>query len=211
MARLVHAWVLRHDDSKLFVILYIGAAVILSIAISLFWLIAVVAVHFGLEYVRQHHLRGSPGAAIGAAAWEINLDIALVLLALVLAVYMDVVLGIAGLQAAGRLGAAASAGARGGARVAGWSRALRGILLSADDVAQTARLVYLKQQKNRAPVGITDGPGSDTVDHSWSIGDRIAVGMGITCCLLLLLAPQLTSQEFGSVASAILRELHPFP
>mgnify|MGYP005845606461 CR=1 FL=1 len=53
----LHAWVVHHDDKWLFVIFYVSLAVILSIWISLFWLLAVVAVHFGFELMRQSYLR----------------------------------------------------------------------------------------------------------------------------------------------------------
>lgn len=56
LARRIYDWVIRHDDSWLFTVLHIGLAVVLSIWIGLFWLVAVVVVHFAFEIVRQRSL-----------------------------------------------------------------------------------------------------------------------------------------------------------
>ena len=106
----IRNWIINHDDSWLFIIGYIGLAVVLSIWISLFWLVAVVAVHFLFEIVRQHTIHDSWTTIISESLWELKLDIALVLFALVVSLYMDVVLGVAGLQGAARAGASAAQG-----------------------------------------------------------------------------------------------------
>lgn len=92
----VHEWIVNHDDSWVFIVLYIGLAVTLSIAISLFWLVAVVAAHAALEW--YVHWREHPSIVHTAArvAWEIKLDMSLVLFALALGVYKEFVMGIAG-------------------------------------------------------------------------------------------------------------------
>jgi hypothetical protein len=137
----VYAWILQHDDRWSFIALYVSLAVVLSLWISLFWLVALVAVHLAFELVRQ----GAAGAAgterFGLALWEVKLDIALVLFALALSLYMEVVLGVLGLQAAARAGSAANASIRTGSRALAWERGLRGILLSVDDAAQVGRVV----------------------------------------------------------------------
>lgn len=207
----LRAWVLRHDESRVFLTLYFGLAVVLSIAIGLFWLVAVVGVHFALETVRQYHARPSAAGAAAAAAWEINLDLALVLLALVLALYMDLVLGAAGLQAVGRLGSAASAGARGGARLAGWNRALRGILLSLDDAAQVGRVVSVRLKGGNGELVAVGEEAACETRRSWSRTDRIAVALGLGCALLLLFSPHLTDRSVQGVVGLLLAELHPFP
>lgn len=216
-------WVIDHDSSWLFVVAYVGLAVVLSVWISLFWLVAVVGVHFAFECVRQahhvrgrwraaasgergrparprpaHHLRGA-GRIARRALWEIKLDIALILFALVVAVYLEFVLGVAGLSAAGRLGAQA------GARFAGWQRALRGILLTVDDAAQVGRAALL-----RGGTVADDDKDADTAAR-WSTGDRISIGFGLLSLALLLLAPALLGETYAGLLDTIAQELHPFP
>lgn len=78
-------WILEHDDSWVFTGLYVGLAVVLSIWISLFWLVAVVAGHVALEWVRQRHYDPEPAGVPARIAWELKLDFGLVLFALALA------------------------------------------------------------------------------------------------------------------------------
>jgi len=115
----VRRWIVQHDDSWLFIVPYIGLAVVLSIAISLFWLVALVVAHFALEWVRQIYEAQNAGDQPGFGGlllrvlWELKLDLALIVFALVLAVYMEMALGVVGLGAAGRSGAMATARAVG--------------------------------------------------------------------------------------------------
>jgi len=291
MAERLRAWVLNHDDSWIFIILYVGLAVVLSLWISLFWLLAVVAGHFVLEWIRQRHIRDA--GVLPQVFWELKLDIALILFALVLTLYLEVVFGILGLQAAGRAGAIARVGARGGSRFAAWERTLRGLLLSADDAAQVARAIAMRRASNdrasnsggataangggagvskgggggvgaiatsgggagaaaaaavveppgggeaeggaqQEPVALVDAPAEGptakrALDRSggrvgeanaarwgswtrrWSRGDRFAVGLGVACIALILLAPWLTGHDYASVFATLGRELRPFP
>ena len=64
MAERLRDWVLNHDDSWIFIILYVGLAVVLSLWISLFWLLVVVAGHFVLEWIRQRHIRDAGFQAV---------------------------------------------------------------------------------------------------------------------------------------------------
>ncbi len=183
-------WILHHDESWLFTIAYVGLAVVLSSYISLFWLIVMVAVHGVLEWVRQQHL----GQGFRGVLWEIKLDVSLVLTAMVLTAYMDVVLGAAGLGGAARLGV------RTATRATGWSRSLRGILLSVDDAVQVARVAA-----KRGPV--EDAPAS----RGWTVGDHIGIWLGAVCLLLIVAAPLLTHHTISTLASTLLAELHPWP
>ncbi len=131
----VRSWILNHDETWTFTVFYIGLALVLSMFISLFWLAAVVAIHAAMEWYRQR--AESRSRVMSRVFWEIKLDVALILFAMVVSVYMDFFLGIAGLGQAARLGA--RAGARMGTRMAGWQRALRGALLSMDDAAQVVK------------------------------------------------------------------------
>jgi hypothetical protein len=213
----LHDWIVKHDEKRLFIVLYIGLAVVLSIWISLFWLVAVVAVHFGFEIIRQRAAYTDWGSVISEALWELKLDIALVLFALVVSLYMELALGVAGLQGAARIGSATQAGMRGGARFAAWQRIIRGVLLSVDDAAQVARVAAGKgkggEEKNEEEAEQVEGMNSNRGSWlaPWSRGDWIAVGMGVVCFLLLASAPLITDHTFPSAISALAAELHPFP
>jgi hypothetical protein len=210
----VRDWIVHHDDSWLFLVLYIGLAVVLSIWISLFWLVAVVGVHFAFEWVRQQTLRSGFGNILFEVLWELKLDIALVLFALALSLYMDVVLGIVGLRSAARLAPAAQAGLRSSARFAAWQRVIRGILLSVDDAAQVARAVTVN--RSDAVEGEKTTAVAEAVTHSswrgrWGTGDWISAALGAACILLILLAPSFTEHTFVSAATTLAEELHPLP
>lgn len=206
----IRNWIINHDDSWLFIIGYIGLAVVLSIWISLFWLVAVVAVHFLFEIVRQHTIHDSWTTIFSESLWELKLDIALVLFALVVSLYMDVVLGVAGLQGAARAGASA---AQGGARFAAWQRIIRGVLLSVDDAAQVARVAVGKGNVDEKEAETAVAPTSlwGSWAGQWGKGDWIAMGMGVICLLLIAIAPYLTDHSFHSAFFTLVAELHPYP
>jgi len=215
----IHNWIVNHDDSWLFVVFYIGLAVLLSILISLFWLVAVVMVHFIFELIRQRKFYTARQRVLSEALWEIKLDIALVLFALVVSLYMEFALGVVGLQSAARAGAATQAGLR-GARFAAWQRAIRGILLSVDDVAQVARVVAKDKNDDEAAADIP-AERHEQADRAqaalsswrghWSKGDWAAIGMAFGCLLLVLLTPMLTDHTGASTLMALATELHPYP
>jgi hypothetical protein len=46
-------WIAEHDEKLLFVLLYIGISLVLSITVSLFWLLFAVLLHLALEIIRQ--------------------------------------------------------------------------------------------------------------------------------------------------------------
>lgn len=202
-------WILNHDDSWIFTVLYIGSAVVLSIAISLFWLLAVLAAHFVLEWIRQRTC--APKGVLWRTAWHLKLDLALVLLALVLAVYMEMVLGVLG------LGGAIRAAAQAGPKLAGWSRVLRGVLLSVDDMAQVARTAGRLTQKcsSRGEQAAAD-PQADILDlHPWrrpKFGDCVAIFIGIGSLAMILVAPLLLPEMSSSgLLEIMVEEFHPFP
>ncbi len=216
-------WIHTHDDSRLFAVLYIGLALVLSIALGLFWLVAVVALHGLLEILRQRRLHPWWPGVLGRVLWELKLDIGLILFAFVIALYMDVVLGVAGLNAAMRVGA------RGGARLLAWQRGLRAALLSVDDAAQIARAAA-SRRRSQPPEAPQDphaphsqpasGFGSASGDVGspfggwaarWSRGDRFAIIFGGVCLALILASPWLTGDPVAMVWAKILAELRPLP
>lgn len=207
-------WIMNHDDRWLFIVPYIALAVILSVVLSLFWLIVVVGVHFVLEILRQRFLAELREEKVHfltlvlRSVWEIKLDIGLIIFALALALYMEIVLGVVGLGAAAR--GTAMAGTRVASRFGVIQQALRAFLLSVDDLAQVARVVVARRKGDDAADG----------DEEAEIGDgRIRPGRGdymilafiAICSLLIVLAPVLTNQPVEAVLAQIGEELAPFP
>lgn len=215
-------WIVEHDDSWLFTIGYVGLALVLSIWISLFWLVVVVGVHFILECFRHKQIAPSRSNIALLAGWEVKLDIALILFALALTAYMDFLLGVAGLGGAARLGA------RGAARVGGWGRAIKATLLSLDDAAQVARMAISKRSSSSTTIrrqaeaadgasegGLTEehlGTGRSVLDwRGWNRGDYFVVGFAVICLSAIMIAPLVTPHTYPSLVDALLADLHPWP
>jgi hypothetical protein len=89
----------EHEDRWLFVVLYVGAAVTLSILLSLFWLIVLLLVHALFEWVHETTKGPATWTAFKRTLWAVKLDAGLVLFALALSLYMEVLLGVLGLRA----------------------------------------------------------------------------------------------------------------
>lgn len=206
MRRRFLLWVAEHDDSWLFTVLYIGLAVVLSIAISLFWLVAVVAAHGVLEWFALER-QGIRDRRLGRVLWHLKLDIALVLFALWLGLYVEVLFGLAGLGAAARTGAQATA------RFVAWQRAIRGVLLTVDDAAQVARAVVARQGNNaRNGGGESDSGGTRPPwRQPWSQGDKFSVAFGAVWAVLILAAPMFTDHTLASALATMAVDLHPWP
>jgi hypothetical protein len=134
-----------HDDSKLFVVSYVGLSIVLAFWLGLFWLAVVVLAHLLLEIIKQHDQDARPLPVLSRSLWELKLDVGLVLFGLVIALYMGVILGAAG------LGAAARVGVRAATRVGIWQRGLRGLLMSVDDVANIASRAGSRRGKKAVP------------------------------------------------------------
>lgn len=204
MSSKVKKWIVNHDDSNLFLFLYISLAVILSIAISLFWLVVVVLIHFIFECIKQHELKKGFKGILIRSSWELLLDFGLIFFALVIALYMDIILGAAGIGAGARAGAQTLSKA--GARFAGWQRAIRGILLSLDDVAQLTK--FNKKEDTVAKAEITKYGGWTS---EWGKGDKITISFTILSSILILISPLITDYSINEVLVVILDDLKPLP
>lgn len=238
-------WVIHHDENKWFIILYIGLSLVLSIAISLFWLLFAVMVHFAFELIRQHYKQPDAGRVVMESLWETKLDLALVVFAWWLAVYLDFIFGVVGIGAAARAGAqtASRAGRVGGqalaatSRAAAWSRIIRGILLSVDDVGNAAKAIYQSRKAREldetSPVGeqtpaphnaeatspgTTTDASSDTDNtvppSSWSGRwvpvDYIGVILFGVSFVLIVLAPQLIGMSWEEILRVTAEEFRPW-
>lgn len=167
-------WVRDHDEKWLFVVLYLGLAVGLSVLVSLFWLLVVAVLHLILELARQAHYREGKVTVLLHALWEVKLDVALILLALTLVLYIEVVLGLLGVQSAGRAVAVSRAGSRVATRAAAWERNLRTFLLTVDEMARIAYAGIMLRRKRR------EGRGSAATSGPDGVAPAPAVGPGAT-------------------------------
>jgi hypothetical protein len=187
-------------------VFYVGLGLVLSMTISLFWLVAVVVAHAVLEWLamgRQGILDHRPGRVL----WHLKLDIGLVLVALWLGLYLELLFGLAG------LGAAARAGAQTAARAVAWQRTIRGVLMTVDEAAHVVKAVAARNGRG----GETVAEVAEVVDERppwrrpWSRGDKFAVVFTLTWAALILLAPVLTHHTVASTLAALAADLHPWP
>lgn len=199
-------WIAEHDDSWLFIVLYVGLGLVLSMTISLFWLAAVVTAHGVLEWIAMGR-QGIRDHRLGRVLWHLKLDIGLTLVALWLGLYLEVLFGLAG------LGAAARAGAQTAARTIAWQRAIRGVLMTADEAAHVVKAVATRNGGKRPAAEPAAEPADDRPPwrRPWSRGDKFAVIFTTTWAALILLAPVLTDHTVGSVLATLAADLHPWP
>lgn len=199
------AWVAEHDDSWLFIVLYVGLGLVLSMTISLFWLAAVVVAHGVLEWMAMGR-RGIRDRRLGRVLWHLKLDIGLTLVALWLGLYLELLFGLAG------LGAAARAGAQTAARTIAWQRAIRGVLMTADEAAHVVKAVATRNgAKRQAAPAPQEVDGRPPWRRPWSRGDKFAVIFTTTWAVMILLAPVLTDHTVSSTLAALAADLHPWP
>jgi hypothetical protein len=200
-------WIETHDDRWSFTLSYVALAVLLSTTISLFWLAALLAAHMALEWWARVR-RGDRGRTLLEVVWHVKLDLALVLFALALGLYFDVLFGLLGLGALTRTGTQLTA------RFVAWQRGLRTLLLTADDAAILAKAAAHRRRGDPVPSDPVDpnAAGSRRAEpRRWSRGDVATVAMGCVFALLILAAPVLTDRDVSGVLSVLAVELHPWP
>jgi hypothetical protein len=219
-------WIQTHDESWLFVAMYIGFAVVLSVWLSLFWLVAMVVIHFLLEVIRQSRVHEGWTAVTSMASWEVRVDLALLLLAFAVSLYMDLIMAVLGLQSLGR---AAVATSRVGARAVAWQRAVRAVVLGFDDVINGIRAIFLRKGSSEArapevaegaPAESSPAPSSSSTEpqprfpgwgQRWGFWDRFTMFLSAGCLAAMVLAPPLTESTYRDAARTLLEELRPFP
>jgi len=213
----LQSWVLNHDSSIVFNVLYIGLAVILSIWLGLFWLVAVVFVHALIEFYRQYLLSLRVRFSMVEALWEIKLDIALIIFAFWLGIYLDFIFGIVGLSAGMRATAQVSGRiAQTGTRAAVWQRLIRGVLISLDDVGLAFRAFAGNKSKgdkdsksNKSDTSVNTGASSWF--GTYTLGDKFTIAFGLMFFMLIILTPLLTDKSVEDVLWMVAREMKPFP
>ncbi len=226
-------WVADHDNKKIFIVLYISISLVLSIAISLFWLLFAVIIHFAFELISQNQKQGSFTSVLMESFWETKLDFALVIFAWWLAIYLDFIFGVAGIGAAARLGAQTASRTsqvsgkviQSSARTAAWGRIIRAILLSLDDVGNAIKSVYQSKASKMRNKPIPERnlertkantPNIKRVTKSswlskWQIIDYVGVSLFLICLILIALAPFLIGVELKDIYKITIDEFHPLP
>lgn len=212
MARIDPQWVIEHDEKWIFTALYIGLSVILSILISLFWLLFVVLLHAVLEWIAL--TAKGEDRRIPKILWHLKLDFGLVLFALCLGLYLELLFGLVG------LGSATRAAAQTGGRVLAWQKSLRAILLTLDDLAQIAKALAARrpsppaaqtESSTLAPITTPSLDDAPPWRKPLGTGDYISLILLITCTLLILLSPLFHEQGVQDVLTILASELHPWP
>ena len=211
--------------------IYIGFAVVLSVWLSLFWLVLMVGIHFAFEVIRQSREFPRWPAVLSMASWEVRVDVALLLLAFAVSLYMDLIMAILGLQSLGR---AAVATSRVGTRAVAWQRAVRAVVLGFDDVANAIRAIFMKKGNAAEPAPATTGAGAGPEapeepaqapaslpdrrspvvpgwGDRWGFWDRFTMALCGACMAAMIAAPPLTESTYGEAVETLREELRPFP
>lgn len=197
------SWLKDHDDTWWFSTSYIVLALVLSIWISIFWLVALVGLHAIIEW-QSLKVRGVDEHLAKHVAWHLKLDIVLVVFALWLGVYLDAMLGVLG------LGHAARVGAQAGSRALALQQTIRGVAMSADDAALAAKAIWEKT-KGKKPSSDDHVESETPWNERWALADRIIVGAGILFVLTILAAPWIISITPYEVVTSLMQDLHPWP
>jgi hypothetical protein len=195
----------EHDHRNSFVFLYLTLSVVLSFAAGLFWLLALVAVHLGFEVYRYRAL--PRGLRLSNALFGIRLDVTLVLLALALALYMDLLFAVLGLRAFPR---AAALFGRFSSRMPSARRVLRTVLMLSDEAVRIGAYIVTAR-------GIADAstaPDASPATHShwagpWTVGTWVILLLGVAALLLVAAAPWLTGHGVQGTVRVLLHELSP--
>jgi hypothetical protein len=205
-------WVENHDESLIFVVCYVGLAVSLSIFVSLFWLVVIAGVHFTFELWRQSRRHHGAGRIALEALWEIRLDVVLVLSALVLALYIDSIMGLLGLRSAGQLATAARSGARIGIKASAWDKIIRSSIIVVDDGLHLLRVFLGKGKRDtphRAENDHAHGTSTPLNPSTWTLSDRIILTAFLLMLVSIPVAPVLTEMTLAECLSLLATELHP--
>jgi hypothetical protein len=203
----VRTWVENHDDRWSFTLTYVALALILSTTISLFWLVALLLAHMVLEWISLVR-RGDRRNMIAKVLWHVKLDITLVLFALALGLYFDVLFGLLGLGALARTGTQVTA------RFLAWQKGLRTVLLSADDVALIAKAATSRIKGESGPTEVeAEEAEVSALQHPSQLSrlDYVTVGLALLFAGLILAAPLLTEHDVRAVTAILAAELHPWP
>lgn len=194
MKQKLKSWVITHDEKTLFTILYIGLSVILSIYISLFWLVVIVAIHCIMEYISLKYKNTKN--ILFELFDHMKLDFALITFALFLSIYMEAVFGLL----------IAKYGTRFASFIA-YQNTFRAILMSLDDLAQAIKALFSIKNKNKNPLEIS----KEEVLKKNSISDYIAFFLLFSSIIGILFSPYILDIGAIEIIEKLKLELTPFP
>jgi hypothetical protein len=205
MAEPIGRWCDDHDERNSFVFTYILLSVVLSLVAGLFWLGVLVGVHFALEMYRNRSLPGR--SRLAHATFGIKLDVTLVLMALALSLYADLLFAALGLRAVPRAGSAVG---RLSGRLPSLRRIVRAALLVTDEVVRIAAYYAASRgigsSNSRSPVWRPHSPWAER----WSLGTHVVMALGTVALFLLIAAPWLTGNGVQGTLGILAHELSPF-
>lgn len=198
-----YSWIKSHDDQWWFSMTYIVLALILSIWISIFWLSILVGLHALLEW-KALKIRGVNEHLGMHVFWHLKLDIMLVILALTVGVYLEVIMGALG------LGYAVRAGVQVGSRALALQQIIQGAAVSIDEAALAARALWkslMKKNKTEVEEVKITLPWRE----KWSWGDKMTFVFTGFLIMLILGAPLWTDHTMMTVIESLGQSLNPWP
>ena len=219
----IRRWIIDHDDSWVFLIGYVCLTIVLTIWVSLFWLVFMVGLHFVFEYVKKQY-DGANGVARGLAwtVWDVKLDLLLVVIAFVLLVYTEVSFGVAGLASAGRAGVI-------GARLGHLTRAAR-LPMSFKDLILASRIAGVRKIDRKEITKRREKYAADTPDapaekaralriasakypwqNRWRLVDKIAIVFIVVNLAAFFVAFAIAQETPAEILAIVAHELHPWP
>jgi len=232
-------WVKDHDSNKVFLFLYIGLSLVLSIVFGLFWLLLFVFFHFLIEMFANKRRNRSFIWVFFQSIWEVKLDFGLVLFAICLSLYLDFIFGIAGIgvgaravaqtgktaiQSTSRIANSSGNILQTATRFAGWQRIVRSFLLTIDDFGIAIRGAFSRQKSHIKHVTHLEnikkeevykpekiGTNSTNWSKKWQTGDILSFVFGCFCLILILVSPIILQKSIDDIIRIIRVELHPFP
>jgi hypothetical protein len=204
VAEPIGRWCDDHDERNSFVFTYIALSVVLSLVAGLFWLGVLVGVHFTLELYRNRSL--TTRSRLAHATFGVKLDVTLVLMALALSLYADLLFAALGLRAVPRAGSAVG---RLSGRLPSLRRIVRAALLVTDEIVRVA--AYFAASRGIAATGNSKvwRPHSPWAER-WSPGTRLVMALGTIALFLLVAAPWLSGHGIEGTLSTLAHELSPF-
>ena len=215
----VKRWVKDHDERWSFIIVYVGAAIVLSVYANLFWVVMLMLGHYGLE-VWRHYVIEVQGP-LWAALWHVKLDIALVLFALVIALYAEMIMAALGLGQAARAGQAVR-GAQMLTRFAIIERGLRVLFLTIDDITRVVLIVWKTMKGKNSTTTDRDMEEvrakmreeeehihPEPAEGKLSRGDIFSLSFGGLCLVLILAAPWIAGLGISETAISLMDALKP--
>ena len=213
-------WIIEHDEKRLFLVGDVGLSLLLTIGISLFWLLFLVGVHFLFEMLKDWHYGArDPRRLLAWAAWDIKFDIALVTVAIFLAALTEAQFGIAGIGGLSRISATFSKVTRGFIPIKDIVLGLRIVCtrkLDRRDILQR-RLTLIKDQK-RANIEEVHRVETQRLqnyrypwDMKWNLTNKIILGVMVVNVCLTIGVIFLNQNPPLAMLEGLIRQLHPWP